>query len=140
MQTNKGTAAMDIRDHAYRGASLGRMRGEFWSDWQADEGAKMDAPQWTPRGSTTGDQYKAGRCEWALRSGHELRFTPASHQTVYVRADGALYRTEWKLLDPTDHLLMHCAEIRKVAKGARPLRRTRLFSKVEALARAEVLR
>lgn len=129
---------MELTDHNFRLANISRMRGAFWGDWQLDEGAKMDAPQWSPRGSTKGEVYNSSRT-WVLRTGHVLRFTPASHQTVYVRLDGQLYRTEWEAACPGDNFLSRMKEARRASKRARTLSRSsRMFRMVEDLARRQV--
>ena len=63
---------MRIVDHNFHHAQ--NLRGNFLADWQADDGARLDAPVlWTPSGSTTGRVLLKGDPQaYCLRTGHAM--------------------------------------------------------------------
>jgi len=126
------TAALRITDHNPRGGGRGssRMRGSYWNDWQADEGAAMDAPTlWHPAGSTRATVHMADTdAAYALRSGHAYMgdMDPAV-QLVFPEVRGQRYRCRLER--------GRLAEARAQHAGARRLRSgSRLWFEVEAAA------
>ena len=93
------------------------MRGDYWFDWQADEGAAMDAPTlWHPAGGTRATVHMAGTdAAYALRSGHTYTgdLDPAV-QFVFPEVRGQRYRCRLER--------GRLAEARAQRAGARRLR------------------
>lgn len=108
-----------LRDHAWRRGN--GLQGRFWSDWQADEGAAMDAPStWHPAGSTRGSTFGSAADAWIVRSGYVLApVTPPAEQLAIVEVDGVRYRARLERCGRTQRL----AEARAERPGARRLRK-----------------
>lgn len=105
-------------EHGWRsGRGSPRMRGDYWSDWQADEGAAMDAPAlWHPAGgmrATVHLQDTDGA--YVLRSGYVWTgdIEPAV-QLVFPEVQGQRYRCRLES--------GRLAEARAQRAGARRLR------------------
>lgn len=114
---NPGT---ELREHAWRRGHGLQVR--FWSDWQADEGAAMDAPgTWHPAGSTRGTVLGQGTgSPWIIRSGYVLApVIPPAVQQAIVDVDGVRYRARLERCGRAQRL----AEARAERPGARRLRK-----------------
>ena len=111
--------ALRIVEHGWRSSGVGskRMRGAYWCDWQAEEGAAMDAPSiWHPAGATRATVHLAGTdAAYAVRSGHAYMgdLDPAV-QLVYPEVHGQRYRCRLER--------GRLAEARAQRSGARALR------------------
>lgn len=129
---NSAAPALRILEHGWRGGGRGsqRMRAAYWNDWQADEGAAMDAPTlWHPAGATRGTVYMGGTDHaYVVRSGHAYGCDPQpAVQIVFPTVRGQRY---------------HCrlergrlVEVRAQRAGARRLRvRNALWFEIESAA------
>lgn len=124
--------ALRIVEHGWRGGGRGsrRMRGDYWSDWQTDEGAAMDAPTlWHPAGGMHATILMQGTdAAYAFRSGYAYTgdLEPAV-QWVYPTVRGQRYRCRLER--------GRLAEVRAQRAGARRLRSgSVLWYEVEAAA------
>ena len=126
------SAPVRMVDHRWHGSVGGgtRARGDFWSDWQINEGCAMDAPSaWRPAGGTRVTVHMHGTdCAYALRSGHAWvgDMDPAV-QMVYPTVRGVRYRCRLER--------GRLAEARAELPRARRLRSgSRLYYEVETAA------